>query len=130
MGEAAEPVGRLYDAFGRQDWEEFFSVFHPEVVVDLSRSGIPDVGKYRGHDGLREGWRRWRGVWGTYEAELEELRESGDRVLALTHVRARSKGQGLETEIRGADLYTVRDGLIVEFGIYLDRDAARRDAGF
>jgi hypothetical protein len=51
-------------------------------------------------------------------------------VLALTHVVATSRGQGIETALTGADLFTVRDGLITEFAIYLDREAGRRDAGF
>lgn len=79
---------------------------------------------------MREGWRRWRGVWDRYEVEVEDLIESGDRVLALTHVVATSRGQGIETALTGADLFTVRDGLITEFAIYLDREAGRRDAGF
>src|SRR5215208_174946 len=130
MSEAADAVRRQYEAFLRGRWNEHRSCFDPDVLVDLSRSGIPDVGVYHGRDGLWEGWRRWRGVWGEYEVEVEDIIESGDRVLALTRVRATSKGQGLETELRGGDLFRVADGLIVEFAIYLDREAARRDAGF
>ena len=120
----------MYDAFIGGRWEEQMSFFGPDVVVDLSRSGIPDVGIYHGREGLREGWTRWRGVWSDYEVELEDLIESGSRVLSLTRVRATSRGQGLEAHLTGADLFTVRDGQIVEFAIYLDREAARRDAGF
>jgi ketosteroid isomerase-like protein len=130
MRRAADTVRRMYEAFSAERWGEHESLFAPDVLVDLSRSGIPDVGTYHGRDGLREGWRRWRGVWGAYEVAVEEVLESGDRVLALTHVRATSRGQGLDTEIRGADLHRVNDGLIVEFAIYLDREAAHRDAGF
>jgi hypothetical protein len=50
-------------------------------------------------------------------------------VLSLTRIRARSKGQGLGTEVRAGEVFTVRNGLIVHFVNFLDRDAAQREAG-
>ena len=129
MGEPLDVVRRQYEAFVRQDWDALFALYHPDVEADLSRSGIPDLGIYRGRQGLREGWGKWRGVWERYDFELEDLIESGERVLALVRVKVRSKGHGLETEVSGADVFTVRDGLIVRFVNYFDRDAARQDGG-
>lgn len=130
MGEALETVRGVYDAFIREDWEAFFALFHPDVELDLSRSGIPDAGSYRGHEGVRAGWIKWRGVWEQYEVEVEDVLESGERALGLTRVTARSKGHGVGTTVEGADLYTVRECLVVRLAIYLDRDAARADGGF
>jgi ketosteroid isomerase-like protein len=129
MGKALDTVRRHYEAFESQDWETLFALYHPEVEVDLSRSGIPDGGVYHGREGLLEGWSRWRGVWDRYDFDLEDLTEVGDRVLALIHVRASSKGQGMDTEVRAGDVFTVRDGLIVQFANFLDRDDARREVG-
>ena len=130
MGAALEVVRRQYEAFHRQDWEALFALYHPEVELDLSRSGIPDGGVHHGHDGLLEGWSRWRGVWDRYDFELEDLVEvDDDRVLALIHVNASSRGQGMDAEVRAADLFTVRDGLIVQFVNYLDRELALQAAG-
>ena len=105
------------------------ALYDPEVEADLGRSGIPDLGVYHGREGIREGWARWRGVWDDYTFEVEELTELGDRVLSLTRIRARSKGQGVDTEVRGGEVFTVRDELIVHFVNFLDRDAARREVG-
>jgi ketosteroid isomerase-like protein len=127
--EPLEVVRRHYDAFARADWHPLFKLYHPDIEVDLSRSGIPGLGTYSGHAGVRTGWTKWRGAWDRFDLEVEELLASGERVLALNRIRARSRGQGVETEVEGADLYTVRDGLIVRFAAYLDRDEARRDAG-
>ena len=104
MGDALEVVRRQYEAFQRQDWDALFALYHPEVELDLSRSGIPDGGVHHGHDGLLEGWSKWRGVWGRYEFELEDLLENGD-------------------------VFTVRDGLIVHFANFLDREDARSEIG-
>jgi ketosteroid isomerase-like protein len=129
MGQALDTVRRHHDAFTRQDWDAVFALYHPEAVIDLSRSGIPDAGRYHGHKGLREGWVKWRGAWDSYDVELEDLTELGDRVLAFIHVRASSKGHGIVAEMHTGDVYTVRDGLIVHFANFVDRDDARREAG-
>lgn len=129
MGQALDTVRWHYEAFRRQDRDAVLALYDADVEADLSRSGIPDAGVYHGHDGLRAGWAKWRGVWERYDFELEELIEVGDRVLALTRVQARSKGQGMEAEVRGADVLTVRNGLIVHFVNFMDRDAALREAG-
>jgi ketosteroid isomerase-like protein len=129
VADPIDVVRRCYAAFQRQDVDAFLALFHPEVEVDLSRTA-PDLGIYHGLDGLVEGWRKWRGAWERYDAEIEELVVSGDRVLGLVHINLRSRGQGIDTELVGADLFTVRDGLIVRFANYFDRDEARRDAGF
>jgi ketosteroid isomerase-like protein len=129
MGEALDVVRRHYDAFHNEDWDAFFALYDPEVEIDLSRSGIPDGGIHHGHDGVREGWAKWRGAWDDYRFEVEELTELGDRVLSLTRIYARSKGHGVDTEVRSAEVITVRDGLIVHFVNFLDRDDALREAG-
>lgn len=130
MGQALEIVREHYEAFARADWPAVLALYDPEVEADLGRSGIPDLGVYHGRDGIREAWTRWRGVWDDdYRFELEDLTELGDRVLALTRIHARSKGQALDTGVRGGEVYTVRDGLIVHFVNFLDRGAAFREAG-
>jgi len=129
MGQALDIVRRQYDAFQDEDCDAFFALYHPEVEIDLSRSGIPDGGVHHGHDGIREGWVRWRGVWDDYRFEVEDLTELGDRVLSLTRIHARSKGHGLDTEVRAGEVFTVRGELIVHFVNFLDRGAALREAG-
>jgi ketosteroid isomerase-like protein len=130
MGEALDVVRRHYEAFQAEDWDAFFALYDPEVEVDLSRSGIPDGGIHHGHEGVRAAWAKWRGVWDDYSFEVEELTEiSGNRVLSLTRIRARSKGQGVATEVSAGEVLTVRNGRIVHFVNFLDREDALREAG-
>jgi SnoaL-like domain len=77
MGRPADIVGRMYDAFVGGRWEEHISLFDPDLVVDFSRSGIPDVAIYRGRDGLREGWRRWRTEFAIYLDREAGRRDAG-----------------------------------------------------
>ena len=130
MGEALDVARAFYDDFLLGDYDSLVARTHPEIVTDLSRSGIPDVGVYHGRDGMIEGWRKWRGVWEHYDVELEDLIERGDQVLVLTRVGATSKGHGVNTSFTGADVVRVRDNQVIEFAIYTDRDRAREDHGF
>ena len=127
----SETIARaLYDAFGRDDHDGMFAVFHPDVRFDLTNSGIPGLtGRGRGHAEMREAWVSWRSGWDSYDLRPQEYIEVGDKVLVLMHVTARSRSQGLELERRFADLLTCRDGLIVEFANFADWETARSDLG-
>jgi ketosteroid isomerase-like protein len=64
----------------------------------------------------------------------EELVDLGDdRVLALQHATGRARLSGVETEIRFAVVYTLRDGKIVRGREYMTRaqalEALRQEGG-
>ncbi len=114
-----DTVRRAYAAWKSGDRDAFFELLHPDVVFDLSR--FPEGSVHEGHAAMWEGWRTWRGTWERYEVEIEELREVGERVFAPTRIMAISKGHGVETEAKGVDVWTVRNGLVVHLAIYMDR---------
>jgi ketosteroid isomerase-like protein len=124
MASRIDTVRRAYEAWKREDWDAFFELFDRAVVFDVS--SFPEGAIYRGHDGIREGWRIWRGTWESYDVDIEGFEERGERIVALTRVRALSKGHGVETTAQGADVWTVRDGSIVRLAIYMDRAGALR----
>lgn len=70
--------------------------------------------------------REWLSTWERpLRVEVEELIQSGDRILALVHWSGRGKGSGVEMEAGGAHIWTFRDGRAVRFDVYRDRDEAR-----
>jgi ketosteroid isomerase-like protein len=70
--------------------------------------------------------REWLSTWERpLRVEVEELVQSGDRILALVHWKGRGKGSGIEMEAGGAHIWTFRDGRAVRFDVYRDRDEAR-----
>jgi ketosteroid isomerase-like protein len=74
--------------------------------------------------------RDWLSAWErSLTIEAEELIQSGERILALGRWRGRGKGSGAEMEAIGAHLWTFRDGLVVHYGVYRDRDEARAALG-
>ena len=102
-------------------------LFDEDIVWD-----VPMVeGTYHGHRGVAEFFRHWIGTWDDYRIVLEELSVGPDgRVLALFCEEGSGRGSGVPVHLHPASVWEVRDGKAVSYRGYLDRDEARRDAGF
>jgi ketosteroid isomerase-like protein len=55
--------------------------------------------------------------------------DADDRVVTFVRQHATSKQGGPEVEMRFAQVWTFRDGLVARMELYLDRDEALADAG-
>ena len=124
--ENAELVRRLYERFNARD-------FAPRDLVaddfELHDPDLPGGGVFRGPEGLANYLQQYADAWAEYRVEIEELREVGDRVVELLRHVGRGKGSGVESELRDAHVWTVRNGLAVRWRTYLDRADALRDVG-
>ena len=76
----------------------------------------PDAAK--GLRGLRAGWLDWLAPWASYRAEIEEMIDLGDRVVAVLCDYARRERDGPEIALKSAAVWTVREGLIVRADFY------------
>jgi ketosteroid isomerase-like protein len=126
--ENVETVRRAYVALTRGDEETLRDITVPEFVVDFSRR-LVEPGVLRGRDEalgalgqIREPWDDWP-VW-----EPQELIDAGDKVLAFIRTSARGKGSGVEVEAHVWNLWTFRDGKLVELCYFGDDRAAAREA--
>jgi ketosteroid isomerase-like protein len=60
----------------------------------------------------------------------EEVLDRGDdQVVAVQHATGRAKASGVQTDIRYAVVYTLRDGKIVRGREYIDRNQALEALG-
>jgi ketosteroid isomerase-like protein len=124
--ENAELVRRLYERFNAGDLEP------RELVADDFEVDDPDLpggGVFRGPDGLVDYLGQYAEAWEEYRIEVEDVREVADRVVALLHHVGRGKGSGVQTELRDAHVWTVKDGLATRWRTYLDPAEALRDVG-
>ncbi|MEA2208211.1 MAG: hypothetical protein QOF54_688, partial [Solirubrobacteraceae bacterium] len=72
----------------------------------------------------------WLDTFEGITSVTEELLDAGDdRVIAALHVTGRAKLSGVETELRYAVLYTLREGKIVRVREYATREDALKAAG-
>ena len=102
----------------------------PEFVWDMSTFGAwPERQTYEGIEGAREFLAAWVDAWEDWELEVEELREAGDRVVAVVTQRGRAKATGLPVDMHFAQLWTLRDGKQLRMEMYATPEEALRAAG-
>jgi ketosteroid isomerase-like protein len=91
-------------------------------VTWVEWSGRPEGpdGERHGRDRMRRSLEDLFEAWESYSLELDAVQESGDRVLALVHERARGRSSGVEVDSRWGYVLTVDDGEIARVDAYRD----------
>jgi ketosteroid isomerase-like protein len=84
---------------------------------------------FRGHDGVREMLRDLNEAFGEIHIEISEIRDLGDRLVAIGRTRTRGKASGAETETPLAFVTEIRNGKTVLLRAYLDPKQALAAAG-
>jgi ketosteroid isomerase-like protein len=87
------------------------------------------AGTFHGYDGL---WRSAQEIFGAFrEVQFvpKRLKGRGDQVLATVEVRASGKESGLDFPEAVAHIWTLREGRIVVWQVYLDPSEALEAAG-
>ena len=129
--ENVEVVRRIWEAADRRDTETVFSLYDPDVELDVS--GFPVVATeaevYRGHAGLQSLFHEWREVWANAESNLEELIDAGNRVISVYTYRGRGRVSGLTAEETFATVWTIQDKKAVRVQWFISRDEAFKAAG-
>jgi ketosteroid isomerase-like protein len=130
-GENVEAVKRAFDAFNRGDLDAMLKDLDPEVewhpMFQMLLGGEGTV--YRGHEGVREMLQDTREAFTELQAEPSEVRDFGERVLAIGRFRARGRESGAKTETANAWLVEFKNGKGVRIREYLDPDEALEAAG-
>jgi ketosteroid isomerase-like protein len=115
-------VRSSYDAFDRRDLDAFLSVHDPGIEF---RSLVLEVeGVYRGHDGLRSWWENVLDVFPDWQPQMEDARESGDRVLVRVRTEGAGTGTGIDLERHTWNVVEVHDGRITSSAFYRTEDEA------
>lgn len=123
LSAATDAVRRFTDAFNRQDLDAFAETLHPDVEILASRGPREGIEEARAWATFKPGGIQQRQV-------IDELAESGDKVLALNRRQWRWDGtDDLAGEDEMAYVFSFRDGLIARWEPFEDRVAARKAAG-
>ena len=100
---------------------------HPEVVFEPLRSRTE--GAFVGHEGMHRFMADTEDMFEVFHASYPDVRDLGDRVLAIGSIRMRGKVSGVETDVLSAVVAEFRDGLVWRFKDYGDARSALRAAG-
>jgi ketosteroid isomerase-like protein len=126
--ENAEIVRQVNDALGDGGAEAVAKLWHPEITW---RAMAPDDrGEMHGWERVRRYVQDWLETFDNLTVISEELLDVGDdRVVAVQRTRGRARLSGIETDLRYAVVYTLREGKIACVREYRHRKEALEAVG-
>lgn len=87
------------------------------------------AGEYHGIEAVMEHVIAGRSTWAEGACEPERFVTAGDKVVVCCHVRVRLNDQTEWLEGRTADVFTFRNGKVIEFRTFADERPALEYAG-
>jgi uncharacterized protein len=130
--ENVELLRRFIESFNRGDIEGAIALVDPPPEFEFVLSGllIPDLmAVQRGPEGMMRAVEVFWGEFDDPHVEVHELIDAGDQVFVSATFRGRGKRSGAETSWELWGVWTMRDGRMVRWQGFTDRDAALEAAG-
>jgi ketosteroid isomerase-like protein len=124
--EIVDAFRRGTDSINRGDLD-IAEFIHPEVVFEPLRSRTE--GAFVGHEGMRQFIADTDEMFEVFNVSYTDVRDLGERVLAIGSIRMRGKVSGVEIDVPTAVIAAFRDGLLWRFKDYGDARSALRAAG-
>jgi uncharacterized protein len=117
-----------YGAFNRNDVAAFAQIFDPRVewieTVEFSGGGT-----YRGIDAVREHLAKSREAWAEGSCTPQRIIAAGDRIIQFVDVHVRLKHESEWRDGQVTEVYTFREGKVIQVRIFADRSQALEWAG-
>ena len=123
-------VRSAYEAWNAGDLDAAVEFLDP-VIEWRMPPNFPEAGTYQGVDEVKSRLEEFLESWEDFQVEVEELIEAGDRVVALTRFRGRSKGVGLELTGVAVDaqVWTLSEGRVTHVWMYGGTEEALEAGG-
>ena len=102
-------------------------IIDPDVIFEPLRA--PVSGTYRGHEGIRQFIADTAESFDVFRFDRSDIRDLGDRVLAIGTLRIRARQGGIETDVPTAGIATYRDGRLIHWKDFGDKTKALEAAG-
>jgi ketosteroid isomerase-like protein len=128
--ELVKAFNRLSEAaegFNREALRGLLGVMDPEIQFQPQQSALQ--GAYVGHEGVQQWLADLAAHYATGIVKIANIRDLEDRVVALGTLHFTGRGSGIETEAPVAIVASFRNGLIIDFTDYGDRDRALEVVG-
>jgi ketosteroid isomerase-like protein len=129
--ENVELVRRSFELWLRGDAEGWIDTLDPEIGWDISTHPLPDVPNHgRGRGALvTDMLAVYLSGWNDYTAELKELIDAGEQVVAVIHETATMGETGVTLDRDLVQLWTVRDGRGTFLRVFQTKAEALKAAG-
>lgn len=129
--ENVEAFKAVIEAINRRDWDALLAGLDPDVEWHPT-SLAPWAGEavvYRGHEAVRQWFKDVEEVFPQLHSEFPEIRDLGDRVVAIGKIRTRGEASGAETELPVAYVIEYENRKAKRVWSYLDPRQALEAAG-
>ena len=103
---------------------ELLALFASDVEF-VQPPGALDSSEHEGRAAFEDSWVRWLEMWESLKAEITEIDERGQTVLALTRNSFVGR-DGVTAELEGGGIYRIAGGRIVSMRAFFDAAEARR----
>jgi ketosteroid isomerase-like protein len=129
--ENVEAFKRGLEAGNRGDVDTLLDVLDPDVTWHSALHALlgGEATVFRGHDGVREMLRDLNEAFGDIQIEILEIRDLGDRVVAIGRYRARGGASGAEVETPIGFVTEFKNGKAFRLRAYLDPEDALEAEG-
>ena len=129
--EDVEAFKRAIQAYNRRDIDAFLEEIDPEVELHGALQPLleSEATVYRGHEGVRQWVRDIDEALAAIRLELPEIRDLGDRIVAIGWIRARGKASGAETESPFGCVLELKNGKATRVVSFLSEAEALEAAG-
>jgi ketosteroid isomerase-like protein len=118
---------RIVEAVNRGDTEATCQLTAEDLVLIPRRSATE--GAYVGHDGVRSWFADNRATFEVFNLDYPDVRDLGDRILAIGTVHVRGRGSQVETDVPSAGIATFREGKATRWEDFGDVRLAVEAAG-
>ena len=112
-----------YAAFNRGDFDAAVAVLDPKIEWTEPLE-FPGGGTYHGREAVKRYLTQSRAGWAEGSSEPERFITAGDRIVVFVCARFRPRERNEWQEVKLADVYSVRNGRIVQMRAFADRQQA------
>lgn len=123
-----EMVREAYAALNRNDVAGFVKDFDPEIER-VEPADFPGGGIYHGIEAVKAHVAHHRGNWAEGSCEPQRFIVAGDKIVVFVHVRVRLKNESEWREGAVGDVFTFRNGKVIQFRTFFNEQQALEWAG-
>jgi ketosteroid isomerase-like protein len=125
--ENVDAFQRGADAISRGEVVDIPQLVHPDAVFEPLRSATE--GPYVGHEGMRRFIADTEEMFELFKISYTDIRDLGDRLVAIGSIRMRARESGVETDVPSAAVVEYLDGLLWRYKDYGQARLALEAAG-
>ena len=122
-----EVVRAMYDAFNRRDTDAILELADPAVSVE--DHGVIDGKTYEGREGVLRFLTFQADAFNAQSAELEELIETSDEIVAVIRLRGEGPLSRIPLEGRFTHVWEIAGGMVRRLRVYASKQEALEAAG-